>query len=159
MNSVCVAAANNPPRLFGNSTFRLHANITASFTFTVSDPNDTYTVTLMGNLPPPEDYTFSRSDNEFNFTWTPSTLSTVRLVFIANDSSGAISVLHPEIHLCACPLDLNATCIDSGDDGGEDRFILQDCQCGSGMTVPYLTIHRYRHRHRKFCFRMGGSIL
>lgn len=164
VESILVFAANNPPRVVGNSTFRLHANVTSTLMFTVSDRNDTYTVSLMGKPPPPADYTFSRSGDEFNFTWTPSTFSSIRLVFVANDSSGAITVFHPEVRLCGCRLDLNATCIDSDADGGDDRFIMQDCQCASGNTPPFLATQsviyvRYICNTMGCVARMGRYIL
>lgn len=127
--------ANNPPRLSGNSTFYVHINVSSTYSFYVFDPNDTYTVSLHGTLPPSSDYSFSNDDSAYRFSWTPTSFSNVRLLFVANDSIGAVSLLHPEVRLCGCALNLNATCVDSSEDGGEDRFITQDCRCGSGKNA------------------------
>jgi fibulin 1/2 len=129
--------ANNPPVLSGNSTFHVHINKTSSYSFYVSDPNDTYSVSLMGILPPSSEFSFTNADNTYNFSWTPTGFSSVQLNFIANDSVGGMTVLQPEIRLCGCALHLNATCVDASEDGGENRFIIQDCHCGLGWEGPY----------------------
>ena len=118
--------------MFGNATFRVHINTSATYLFTVSDPNDTYVVNLRGSLPPSSDYSLSRNGDAYNFTWTPTSLSPVQLLFIANDSLESTTILHPEVRICGCALNLNATCIESSKDGGDNLFIVQDCKCGSG---------------------------
>ena len=123
---------NNPPKLFGNATFRVHINSSSTYLFSVSDPNDTYVVNLRGSLPASSDYSLSHDGDAYNFTWTPTSFSPVRLLFIANDSLGSTAILHPEVRICGCALDLNATCVESNEDGGDDLFIIQDCKCGSG---------------------------
>ena len=102
------------------------------YSVTVSDPNDTFTVELQGKPPPTSDYTFNGTVNTFTFTWTPRTKDPVQLMFVANDSQGAVRVHHPVVRLCACALDLNAVCVNSSGDGGTDRFLIQGCLCGTG---------------------------
>ena len=97
------------------------------------------------------------------FSWTPTHFSPVRLLFVANDSVGEMSVLHPEVRLCGCALHLNATCADSREDGGENRFIIQNCNCGSGKSqCPILgdiVWNGYVAQNKLNCYRMGGSVL
>lgn len=121
---------NNPPVISGDTVLYVSQSKQSIYTLSVSDPNDTFTVTLQGNPPPQSDYSFDRTDNIITFTWTPRTTDSVQLMFVANDSQGAASVLHPLVRLCACAM--NAECVNSTGDGGMDRFLLQDCVCGTG---------------------------
>ena len=120
--------------MHGNDTLRAFLNQTVTYLFTVSD--DTVTIRLVGTPPPASDFTLELSSRgSYNFTWTPSSLSPVSLQFVANDSAGASTLLHPLVRLCGCRLDLGAVCIDGTGSGGGDQFLLQTCQCGSGQLI------------------------
>ena len=101
------------------------------YTFSVSD-NGTFTVTLQGSLLPEGHYSLDRLGDDFTFAWTPISHAPVSLRFVSNDTFGLTSQLHPLVRLCACNLDKNATCVRANVDGGKDRFILEDCECGEG---------------------------
>ena len=120
-----------PPLINGSDIFNGTIGQPTMFTFVASDSN-AFNVTLRGILPPETDYTLTRSGDDFTFTWTPTSPAMVSLVFIANDSTGLSSQLHPLVRLCACHLEKNATCILSEGDGGTDRFVLENCECGNG---------------------------
>lgn len=123
---------NTPPVVTGNETLFAFINDTTAYLFTVIDANDTFNVTLRGSLPSLEEYTFTRVGAMYNFTWTPMSTKTVSIQFLAIDSAGAPTLLHPLVRLCACHQELNATCSDGNEDPGENRFILQSCSCGPG---------------------------
>lgn len=125
---------NAPPSMEGGDVLNATLGETVVFNFTVTD-NDTFEVTLDGIPPPAADYSLSQNGNVFVFSWTPSSPSEVSLIFIANDTTGLSSELHPLVRLCACALTLGATCVESNVDGGENQFILEACECGAGIRV------------------------
>lgn len=108
--------------------------------FTVRDANDTFNVTIQGTPPPVDEYVFTGSDGLYTFTWTPTSTQTVSIQFLAMDSRGVPTLLHPLVRLCSCRLDLNATCVDMDGDGGADNFLMQDCMCGSGDKIRNILI-------------------
>jgi fibulin 1/2 len=127
--------ANVPPLMNGSDTLFAFVNQTTTYLFTVTDVNDTFTVVLQGNPPPQEEYIFlnlTQSDGVYNFTWTPTSTSHVSIQFLATDSTGAATLLHPLVRLCACHQELNATCTEATGDAGEDKFLIQGCDCGLG---------------------------
>jgi fibulin 1/2 len=126
-----VVLAEFPPLINGSDVLNGTVGQTTTFTFVASD-SDSFHVTVDGILPPAADYMLTRNGDEFTFTWTPTSSAIVSLVFIANDSMGLSSQLHPLVRLCACHLEKNASCTLSESDGGTDRFVLEDCLCGSG---------------------------
>ena len=103
------------------------------YNFTSTD-NDTFVVSLKGTPPPVADYSLTQNGDVFTFTWTPSSADTVSLRFVANDSTGLSSELHPLVRLCACALTLGATCVERDADGGENRFLLEECNCSVGKS-------------------------
>ena len=138
---------NFPPVLTGNDTIFAFTNQTVTYHLTVFDPNDTVTVTLNGTLP--ENYVFTKlDDSSYELSWTPKNASSVSIVFVANDSAGASSRLHPLIRLCDCRLDLNATCTMAQGSGGHNRFLIETCHCGTGMLT--LCRHYYHANLHRF---------
>ena len=123
----------------GSNVIFATVNEEVVYNFTVTDHNN-FTVSLEGILPPQADFTLTRDDDLFLFTWTPTTNAIVSLSFVANDSTGLSNQLHPLVRLCACSLDKGATCDPSDSDGGENRFLLEDCTCGSGWRGQFCNI-------------------
>ena len=109
------------------------------YNITASDEND-FMVTLEGILPPIEDYSFTQEGDQFVFVWKPTSHAVVSFIFIANDTTGLSAQLHPLVRLCACALDKGATCVASEEDGGEDRFVLEECECGPGWKGRFCNI-------------------
>ena len=128
----------------GNDTLFAFVNQPTIYLFIVTDVNDTFSVVLQGSLPPEAEYTFSNVlDNVYNFTWTPASIRSVSIQFLANDSAGAATLLHPLVRLCACHEELGATCTDATGDAGESNFLIQSCNCGSGDSskIRNVTVH------------------
>ena len=122
--------------MIGNETLYAYVNDTTVYLFTVTDrDDDSFDVIVEGSLPSQEEYIFSWSGSVYNFTWTPRSRQIVSIQFLAKDSTGAATLLHPVVRLCGCHRELNATCIDGNEDRGESKFILQSCSCGSGTAV------------------------
>ena len=122
---------NFPPTLNGSEVLNVTIRLPVTYTLVGGD-SDAFNVTVQGILPPEGDYTFTRNGDEFKFTWTPSSSAKVSLQFIANDTTGQSSQLHPLVRMCACHMNKNATCVLADGDGGTERFLLEDCECGSG---------------------------
>lgn len=130
----CIAmlvAGQSPPSMSGADVISATLGQQVVYKFTVTD-NDTFTVSLEGIPPPVEDYSLEQSGNNFTFTWVPKSHATVSLRFVAFDEVDLASQLHPLVRLCACSINKNATCVKANDDGSEKRFILEDCECGTG---------------------------
>ena len=125
----------------GSDTLFAFVNQTTIYLFTVTDVNDTFSVVLQGNPPPQEEYIFlnlTQPDGVYNFTWTPTSTQSVSIQFLATDSTGAATLLHPLVRLCACHQELNANCTDTTGDAGEGKSLIQNCYCGPGDTSTVL---------------------
>ena len=124
----------------GSDTFRATLEVASFYNFSVFD-NDSYSVRVEGSNPPSGDYSLDEiEEGLFLLTWTPSSIGSVNFVFVANDSNGAESQLEPLTRLCACALSKGATCEESESDGGEAKFVLEDCNCGVGAQSSLLFI-------------------
>ena len=124
---------NRPPEMTGSDTLRATLGVASIYNFSVFD-NDSYSVRVEGSTPSEADYSLSEiGDGLYHLTWTPSSIGPVNFVLVANDSNGAESQLEPLTRLCACALSKGASCRDSESDGGETKFVLDDCDCGPGM--------------------------
>ena len=135
------SAANNPPELFGNDTFRAKIFVESVYRFTATDVGDNFTVVIERSPAIGEkDFTLERDGSQFALRWTPRGVGSVSFTVIANDSRGAVSELQPLVRLCGCALQNGAECIEVDTDGGEDGFILEDCvnagqECYSLISV------------------------
>jgi fibulin 1/2 len=125
-----------PPSLNGTDVLEAIIGQVTTYFFVGTD-TDAFNVTLEGIRPPEADYTLTRDGDNFTFTWIPTSSAVISLLFIANDTTGLSSRLQPLIRLCACRLDKNATCEPSEGDGGTQRFVLDDCECGSGWEGKF----------------------
>ena len=133
------SAANNPPELFGNDTFRAKIFVESVYRFTATDVGDNFTVVIERSPAIGEkDFTLERDGSQFSLRWTPRGVGSVSFTVIANDSRGAVSELQPLVRLCGCALQNGAECIELDTDGGEDGFILEDCECGPGMLQSHI---------------------
>ena len=135
---------NRPPIMNGSDTLFASVYETTVYSFTATDANDNFTVTLQGNLPPTDEFTFSPMGSMYNFTaytftWTPTSTQNVSIQFLAVDSVATSTLLHPLVILCACNHKFNATCTDGHP--GEDKFLLQNCDCGLGEVNNYSCLY------------------
>ena len=122
---------NFPPFLNGGDVLKAIIGQAVTYSFVGSD-SKAFNVTVAVILPPEADYTFTRSGDNFTFTWTPTSSANVSLLFIAINAAGRSSQLQPLVRLCACHLDKNATCVMANGDEGTERFVLEECECGMG---------------------------
>eukprot|EP00118_Oscarella_pearsei_P024327 m.303882 g.303882 ORF g.303882 m.303882 type:complete len:1049 (+) comp40843_c0_seq5:1798-4944(+) len=124
--------SNQPPQINGNGTFRATLGVKSVYRFTVFD-NDTYSVSVVGETPPPRDFSLQTVETgNYTVTWTPSTTDVVNLILVANDSHGAESRLQPLVRLCGCALELGASCVKQEASGGDTGFVLDECICSKG---------------------------
>ena len=72
-----------------------------SYNFTVQDPGDNITVSVVGGLP---FTTLLEESNEGHYTlhWSPNETPNATLTLLATDSLGALSAFTPKVHVCAC---------------------------------------------------------
>ena len=124
-----------PPTISGHSTvIRATLGQTVKFMFNVTD-DTSFNVTLRGQPPPIQDYNLTIAGDVVVFAWTPTNTDPVSLLFVATDVDGLSSQTHPLVRFCACRFDKNASCVEAKGDGGENRFVLENCQCGQGMEM------------------------
>ena len=111
------------------------------YRFTVTDVGDNFTVSIERSSSIDEnDFMLENNGSEYELRWTPRGVGSVSFTIIANDSRGAVSELRLLVRLCGCALQNGAQCIEVDTDGGEGGFILEDCQCGRGMTIQLFLI-------------------
>ena len=125
---------NNPPQIVGNETFRATIYVGSVYRFSVTDVGDNFTVAIKRTPSLAlNDFMLENDGSEYNLVWTPRGTSAVSFAIIANDSRGAVSEHEPLVRLCGCALQNGAECVEVDTDGGQDGFILEDCECGPGL--------------------------
>ena len=96
----------------------------------VIDPDDTVTVTVEG-VAPNNSTLMNVEEGEYIFVLNlQSIFEHLHLVFIANDSRGAVATLEPIVEICACANE--GTCTRDGLITGNSTVVL-NCQCTEGM--------------------------
>ena len=106
------------------------------YQFHVTDVGDNFTVLIERSPSIDEsDFTLEYNGNEYELRWTPGGVGAVSFTIVANDSKGAVSELQLLVRLCPCALQNGAQCIEVDTDGGDDGFVLEDCQCGQGTIL------------------------
>ena len=129
------------------------------YRFTVTDFGDNFTVSIERSPSTDEnDFMLENNGSEYELRWTPGGVGAVSFTIIANDSRGAVSELRLLVRLCACALRFGAQCVEIDTDGGNDGFILEDCQCGPGMNIDLASFNRVLSLLGSL-FRLDGSIL
>ena len=126
----------------GPSSFLLNAGELSIYTFNASDDSEEQVqVNIVGGLP--ANATFLQVDSTtYTFTWRltdPNHVS--NLTFYASDSSGAVSVLSPEIVVCACRNGGN--CTTEGVLSAQNNVMIMNCICPSGMSIYVANVFHY----------------
>lgn len=85
--------------MFGDDVFRVNVGVENSYTFTVNDTDD-FTVAL--EEAPEGGVLSDDGDGVYTFRWTPTTIPTRELVFVATDSLDAATLHSPLLQVCAC---------------------------------------------------------
>ena len=94
-------AENFPPSMEGESVFRVTVGQPATYSFTVKDEGDEFTVLVEEGLPPEA----TLSDNtagDYSLHWTPASPTEQPLTFVAMDVAGATAKLKPQVQVCGC---------------------------------------------------------
>ena len=101
------------------------------YIFTVNDTND-FNVTIEGGAP--EGGVLSDDgDGVYSFTWTPATIPTRELTFVAIDNAGAATVHSPFVKVCAC---FNGgECTEKGVPSTNRQIQILTCLCTEGKVL------------------------
>ena len=121
---------NFPPSISGDAVFRVTIGEMSSYTFTVSDEQDTLSidVTVLGGLPPGSTLE-EVQEGHYVFNWILLNPTNQNLTFEAIGKEGAVSVLVPRVEICGCM------------NGGKCKLpnlflfsstIIMDCACPEG---------------------------
>lgn len=131
--SLLSSVANNPPQIQGGEIFRVNVGFESIYTFTVTDDSDSdITVGIVGDML--DGSVLERSGTTYTFKWTlaaPTNASS--LVFYANDSLNAVSVLNPRVEMCACQN--NGNCTLDGVEPAVNNIVIMTCNCPGGMFM------------------------
>ena len=124
-----ISTDNFPPNISGNGIFTVRVGQNNSYYFTVQDPGDNITVSVVGGLPT---NAFLEESNEGHYTlrWSPTETSNATLTLLATDSLGALSTLTPRVHVCACFNGGNCTL--EGVISTDNSTIVLNCDCTEG---------------------------
>ena len=123
------ALANFPPNMTGERVLRLTVGQEAQYTFTVTDPGDTFIVGVLGGLPVFSDL-IDNEDGLFTFVWTVQQPTNISLNFFARDSLNASSTLSPRVEVCACAN--GGECTLDGLLSTDDSSVIMNCLCNEG---------------------------
>ena len=108
-------------------------NKTASYIFNVSDPGDTFNISISNPV-----LTLNTTDtglgNEISWLLMRSD-DTVSFQITVLDSVGASSILQPIITYCGCENSQPCLPLPVDADGGSSRFISLQCNCSQGKYV------------------------
>lgn len=116
---------NFPPNIDGPESFRVNTGQTSTYTFTVTDEDESVDVTVQG----PSTQSLTQNGNTYTFSWTVSEVN-VQVTFVATDSMNVVSTLSPLIEVCACQN--NGNCTLEGVLGIEENIIDMRCECTPG---------------------------
>ena len=100
-----ILADNFPPNISGDAIFRVIIGQESAYSFTVEDQGDEFTLTIQLQGRTPDNSTLQRvEENEFTFRWNLHQFTFEPLIFIANDTRGAVSTFEPTVEVCALSL-------------------------------------------------------
>ena len=123
---------NFPPNISGNAVFRVNIGHRSTYFFSVTDPDDTVTMTVQG-VTTNNSTLMKLEEGEYVFVLNLQQLLTfepLNLVFVANDSRGAVATFEPTVEICACANE--GTCTREGLITSNSTIIM-NCQCTEGM--------------------------
>ena len=116
----------------GGSVLRVTVGQQAQYTFTVTDPGDTFTVGVLGGLPINSDL-IRQGEGVFTFLWTLQQPTNISLTFFARDSFNASSTLSPRVEVCACAN--GGECTLEGLLSTDDTTVIMNCICTEGYHI------------------------
>ena len=122
----------------GESVFKVMVGQQAEYTFTVTDPGDTFIVGLLEGLPVSSNL-INKGDGVFVFIWTLRQPTNMSLTFFARDSLNASSTLSPRVEVCACANE--GECTLDGLLSTDDTTVIMNCLCTEGWYM--CTTHLY----------------
>ena len=123
---------NFPPNITGQGIFTVRVREMNSYSFTVQDPGDNITVSVIGGLPSNALLEDSK-DGQYTLHWNPIEAPNTTLTLLATDSLGAASTLTPKVHVCNCFNGGNCTL--DGIISTDDSTILMNCDCIRGSAT------------------------
>ena len=135
VNVMLVAAqthftGNFPPNISGNAVFRVNIGQESTYFLSVTDPDDTVSVTVEG-ITSHNSTLMNVEGGEYVYVLNLQSIHEfLQLVFVANDSRGAVAMLEPTVEICACANE--GICTRDGVITGNSTVIL-NCQCTEGM--------------------------
>lgn len=142
-------AENFPPTLVGSDTFQVDLNRQSAYTFNATDEGN-FTVTISGDLP--SNSSLENIGSLYTFTWTLREIVNRTLTFLATDSLSAVSMLQPQLLICAC--ENNGTCTTNGLLSTDQNPLIMNCECQPGTStysMPYThTKHTHTHSHTTY---------
>ena len=108
--------------------------IESSYSFTVVDPGDVFTVGAVGGLP--NGAALEEGPNGlYTFTWTLDQVQDISLHFYAKDSLEAVSAISVQVYICACENSGNCT-LNGVLSTGADSVVMR-CECPLGESHNY----------------------
>lgn len=114
--------------MFGADLFRVNIREENIYTFEVNDTGN-FTVMIEGGAPP-GGVLSDDGDGTYTFTWTPQSIPTRELEFVAIDDIGAATLLSPLVQVCAC---FNGgECTTEGVPNTDKRIQNLTCLCNEG---------------------------
>lgn len=95
--------ANFPPMISADPVFRVNLGEESInvYSITVEDEGDDFTLSVQGGLPP-NSMLEKVGKQEYIFQWKLVEVTTMPLIFVANDTKGASSVFVATVEVCAC---------------------------------------------------------
>ena len=121
---------NFPPNISGNAVFRVNIGQQSTYLLSVIDPDDTVTVTVEG-VNPNSSTLINLEEGEYAFLLNIQVIfEHLHLVFVANDSRGAVATFEPTVEICACAN--GGTCTRNGLITSNST-ITMNCQCTEGI--------------------------
>lgn len=125
-----ILTGNFPPVIVGPSTFRVNIGEEVFYNFMVEDGE----VQVLGGLPPNSALEqYGGSISMYSFRWTMQEPVDMSLIFIANNSMNAISLLIPHVEVCACSN--GGTCTLDGILGIQNNRVVLACECPEGNII------------------------
>ena len=110
--------------------FRVNIGQGSTYFLSVTDPDDTVTVTVQG-VTTNSSTLMKLEEGEYVFVLNLQlTFEPLHIVFVANDSRGAIAIFEPTVEICACANE--GTCTRDGLITSNSTIIM-NCQCNEGM--------------------------
>ena len=122
-------SANFPPNITGESVFRVTVGQQTQYTFTVTDPGDTFIVGVIGGLPISSEL-INQGEGVVAFVWALQQPTNMSLTFFARDSLNASSTLSPRLEVCACAN--GGECTLDGVLSTDDNTVIMNCLCTEG---------------------------